>query len=99
MLSEYILDELVDTLGRPKLRRILNLPPEGIALFELQLRTLTLVVTPPLTSAEVRDVKDEPILALVASGLADLLVTVDGDLLALRHAYPIETPAEFVRRF
>lgn len=99
VLSEHILDELVDTLARPKLRKVLNLPPEEIALFELQLRTLTLVVAAPRTAAAVRDAKDEPILALVAAGLADLLVTGDGDLLAQRHDHPIETPAEFVRRF
>jgi len=34
---------------------------------------------------------------LIASG-ADLLVTGDRDLLVLREKYPIETPAEFVRR-
>ncbi len=45
-----------------------------------------------------RDPDDVPVLAtLIASG-ADILVTGDRDLLAPRGKYPIETPAEFVRR-
>ena len=45
-----------------------------------------------------RDPDDIPVLAtLIASG-ADLLVTGDRDLLVLREEYPIETPAEFIRR-
>ena len=38
-----------------------------------------------------------PIGALLA-GMAELLVSGDGDLLALRDRYAIETPAEFARR-
>ena len=45
-----------------------------------------------------RDADDVPILATLAAASADVLVTGDGDLLALRGKYPIETPAEFVRR-
>lgn len=45
-----------------------------------------------------RDQKDVPILATLIATKADVLVTGDGDLLALRGHYPIETPAELVRR-
>ena len=45
-----------------------------------------------------RDPDDAPILGALVAGAADFLVTGDRDLLALRDRYPIETPAEFVRR-
>ena len=47
----------------------------------------------------VLDASEDPpqITALIASG-ADMLVSGDGDLLELRDKYPIEMPAEFVRR-
>lgn len=45
-----------------------------------------------------RDPDDAPILATLATANADVLVTGEGDLLALRAKHPIETPAEFVRR-
>ena len=45
-----------------------------------------------------RDSGDAPILATLAAAKADVLVTGDGDLLALRDNTPIETPANFVRR-
>ena len=45
-----------------------------------------------------RDPGDAPILATLAATKADVLVTGDGDLLALRDKHPIETPAEFIRR-
>lgn len=39
-----------------------------------------------------------PVLAPLVAAKADLLVTGDDDLLALRSRYPIETPAEFGSR-
>jgi predicted nucleic acid-binding protein len=45
-----------------------------------------------------RDPDDIPVLATLIASEADMLVTGDRDLLALREEYPIETPAEFVRR-
>lgn len=45
-----------------------------------------------------RDADDTLVVAPLVEGRADFLVTGDNDLLALRGAYPIETPAEFARR-
>ena len=45
-----------------------------------------------------RDPDDAPIRQTLVATHADILVTDDQDLLALRVEYPIETPAEFVRR-
>ena len=47
---------------------------------------------------ELRDPDDAPIVGALLAADADLLVTGDHDLPALRGRYPIETPAEFVRR-
>ena len=57
------------------------------------------VVEPDSAAMETpRDPDDAPILGALVAGEADFLVTGDRDLLALRDRYPIETPAEFVRR-
>ena len=45
--------------------------------------------------------RNKPFFAILATSgavKADELVTGDGDLLALSGKYPIQTPAEFVRR-
>lgn len=42
--------------------------------------------------------KDSPMLAPLVAAKADLLVTGDDDLLALRSRHPIETPTEFGSR-
>ena len=69
---------------------------EQIELFIKQLYIRAEVVEPGPLSVEVpRDPCDAPILATLAAAKADVLVTGDGDLL---DKYPIETPAEFVRR-
>jgi putative PIN family toxin of toxin-antitoxin system len=65
----------------------------------LELRALSEVVAPAdLELDDLRDADDAPILAALVANKADVLVTGDGDLLALRDRYPIETPAEFARR-
>ena len=50
--------------------------------------------------ARCRDAKDQPFLDLAQSGKADILVTGDGDLLALagQTAFVIETPENYWRR-
>lgn len=52
----------------------------------------------PVSVEDLRDPDDAAIIATLATAKADVLVTGDGDLLALSDKYPIETPAEFVRR-
>lgn len=96
------LDQLAE-IGRvleyPKVRRKLGWDEERIELFIKQLYIRSEVVELGPISVQVpRDPDDAPILATLAAAKADVLVTGDGDLLALRGKYPIETPAEFVRR-
>ena len=99
VLSEFLIEEIDAVLARTKLQALVAWPPARIDRFVLELRAFCDVVEPAeLDFKYPRDPDDVPVLAtLIASG-ADILVTGDRDLLALRDKYPIETPAEFVRR-
>jgi putative PIN family toxin of toxin-antitoxin system len=99
VLSEFLIAEIATALARPKMQRLVTWSPAQIDRFVLELRAYADVVEPAeLDFKYPRDPDDVPVLAtLIASG-ADILVTGDRDLLALRDKYSIETPAEFVRR-
>jgi len=99
VLSEFLLEEIAVTLARPKFQALVPWPAAQIDRFVLELRAFCDVVEPATSNFKYpRDPDDIPVLAtLIASG-ADVLVTGDRDLLVLREEYPIETPAEFVRR-
>ncbi len=98
-LSLDQLAEISRVLEYPKIRRKLGWDDQQIELFIKQLYIRAEVVELGPISVEVpRDPSDTPILATLAASNADILVTGDGDLLALRDNYPIETPAEFIRR-
>jgi putative PIN family toxin of toxin-antitoxin system len=98
-LSLDQLAEIDRVLEYPKIRRKLGWDDQQIELFIKQLYIRAEVVELGPISVEVsRDPGDAPILATLAAAKADVLVTGDGDLLALRDKYPIEAPAEFVRR-
>ncbi|MBI3054469.1 MAG: putative toxin-antitoxin system toxin component, PIN family [Betaproteobacteria bacterium] len=93
------LTEIGRALSYRKIHRKLKWDEQRIEQFIRQLYVRAEVIDLRSTSVEVpRDPKDTPILAtLIASG-ADALVSGDRDLLELRGKYPIQTPAEFVRR-
>ena len=98
-LSLDQLAEIGRVLEYPKIRRKLGWDDDSIELFIKQLYIRAEVVElGMITVAVPRDPGDAPILATLAAANADVLVTGDGDLLALRERYAIETPAEFVRR-
>ena len=99
VMSIEQLAEIGRVLAYPKIHRKLKWDEQRIEQFIRQLYLRAEVVDLRSTSVEVpRDPQDSPILAaLVASG-ADALVSGDRDLLELRGKYPIQTPAEFVRR-
>lgn len=93
------LAEIGRVLEYPKIRSELGWNDQQIELFIKQLYLRVEVIELGAVSAEVpRDPDDAPILATLAAANADVLVTGDNDLLALRDQYSIETPAEFVRR-
>jgi putative PIN family toxin of toxin-antitoxin system len=92
------LEEIGRVLAYPKIRRILQWDDEAIGRFLRQLYLRAEVVEPAAHAVEVRDSGDVHVLQALAAGTAELLITGDGDLLALRERYPIETPAQFVKR-
>ncbi len=96
------LDQLAEigrVLAYPKIHRKLQWDEQRIEQFIRQLYIRAEVIELPAVSVEVpRDPKDVPILATLKAAGADVLVSGDRDLLELRGQYPIQTPAEFVRR-
>jgi putative PIN family toxin of toxin-antitoxin system len=93
------LGEIGRVLSYPKIHRRLKWDEQRIEQYIRQLYIRTEVVDLHSTSVETpRDPQDAPILATLIASKADVLVTGDRDLLELRGKYPIQTPAEFVRR-
>ena len=92
------LEEIGRVLAYPKIRRILRWDDDAIGRFLKHLYLRAEIVGPAATREAVRDPDDLHVLAALSAGVADVLVTGDGDLLALRDRYEIETPADFARR-
>ena len=91
--------EVARVLAYPKIRDRLCWDQDRIESFVKQLHVRSEVIDLGSTAAAVpRDPKDSPVLAPLVAARADLLVTGDDDLLALRRRYPIETPTEFGSR-
>lgn len=99
VMSLEQLAEIGRALAYPKIHRKLGWDEQRIEQFLRQLYIRTEVIELHSISAEVpRDAQDAPILATLKASGAEVLVSGDRDLLELRGQYPIETPAEFVRR-
>jgi putative PIN family toxin of toxin-antitoxin system len=92
------LEEIGRVLAYPKIRKVLRWNDEAIGRFLKQLYLRAQVVEPRGRPVEVRDRDDVHVLQALAASAADLLVTGDQDLLAVRERYRIETPSEFVAR-
>jgi putative PIN family toxin of toxin-antitoxin system len=92
------LEEIGRVLAYPRIRKLLQWDDEAIGRFLKQLYLRADVVAPPPREVEVRERSDLHVLQALAAGAAELLVTGDDDLLALRKRYAIETPAEFAKR-
>jgi putative PIN family toxin of toxin-antitoxin system len=98
-MSRFQLDEVARVLGYPKIRKLLGWSDARIESFVRQLVLRAEVVEiAGMAAAVPRDPNDAPILATLIASCADVLVTGDSDLLALRECYRIGTPAEFARR-
>ena len=88
--------ELFVTLARPRLAQLI--PPRFREwLSELVAAAELVTITERITAC--RDPKDDKFLELAINGHADLIVSGDGDLLALNpfREIPIVAPATFVR--
>lgn len=101
--SPAIVEEVRCTMARSRIRRKYNLTNEQIGKFIYLLLTDTIVVpgTAEVGDANLRDPKDEIILACVVDSSADVLVTSDKDLLVLGRyrGVPIVTPRQFVDEY
>jgi len=98
VLSDYILDELRRVL--PKLAHRHGLGANEIDDLIDALAIQAELVEPEATGEpELADASDQPVLGTLIAALhgtqADVLITGDKALLALRDRYPIRTPAEF----
>ena len=98
VMSVPQLAEIGRALAYPKIQRVLGWDDRRIEQFIRQLYVRAQIVELAGTSVEVpADPDDAPILATLVAAKADVLITGDGDLLALRDRYAIQTPAEFMR--
>ncbi len=98
VISVHQLAEIGRALAYPKIHRILGWDDRRIEQFIRQLYIRVQIVDLGGISVEVpADPDDVPILATLVAAKADVLVTGDRDLLALRDRYAILTPADFVR--
>lgn len=98
VLSAYILDELRRVL--PKLAHRHGLGPAKIEDLIDALAIQAEMVEPEVVDdLDLGDATDQPVLGTLVAALravqADVLITGDKALLALRDRYPIRTPAEF----
>jgi putative PIN family toxin of toxin-antitoxin system len=96
VLSRPQVQEIARVLAYSKIHKLLRWDKSRIEEFIRQLLLRAEVVD--LAETTVDDPDDAFILASLIASRADLLITGDQDLLALRDQYPIETPAEFLRR-
>ncbi len=100
VVSYAQLSEIARTLTYPKIQKITRWDDAKIEAFLRQLLLRAEVVDTREAAVEViADPADSPILASLVVSRAEVLVTGDSDLLALRENYPIVTPAEFASRF
>ncbi len=98
VISVHQLAEIARALAYPKIRRVLGWDDQRIEQFIRQLYVRAQIVDLSDVSVEVpSDPDDAPILATFVAAQADVLVSGDSDLLALRPLYAILTPAEFAK--
>ena len=102
VLSPWVLNECKRVL--PRLRQFTALSDDEIRDLVESLAFVSEVVEPDLEALframqiQVRDVSDEPVLAVLLAVHAEMLVTADKDLLALSDRLPILSPAAFCAR-
>ena len=100
--SEDIFVELTDTLQKPKLQKRLNqLKLTADDLIIVAKRLMTLVVIEEVVIPELRDPKDQMVLATALAGNAQIVISGDKDLLVL-HPYGnilILSPQDFLSRY
>ncbi len=100
--SDEILNELMSTLNKAKLqKRLQQLGLDVNAVMLAVRQVMVVIVAEPLQVPNLRDPKDEMIIAAAVEGQAEAIITGDQDLLILVEfrGIPIRTPREFLERF
>ena len=96
VLSDSLVAEISAALHYRSVRPRLALTDEELERYVTELRYNCEIVDGATTRTRVpRDRKDDHVLAALLSSKADVLVTGDQDLLALRPRYAVLTPREF----
>jgi uncharacterized protein len=100
--SENILTELTDILQKPKLqKRLSQLQLSADEVVNVAKRLMTLVAIEQIIIPELRDPKDQMVLATAIAGAVQVVISGDKDLLVL-HPYAnisIVLPKEFLSRY
>jgi putative PIN family toxin of toxin-antitoxin system len=98
LYSESLLAELVDVLGRPRIRNKYSIGPDDVATVLTLIELRGELVVPRRRITVCRDPKDNQVLEAAASGRADIIVSGDDDLLTLNpfESIPIVIPAVFL---
>lgn len=98
LYSEKLLEELVDVLGRDRIRRKYHLDKEDIATVVALILLRGIPVVPEQTITACRADKDNRVLEAAVAGRADVIVSGDDDLLVLNpfEGIPIVGPVVFL---
>ena len=98
VFSERLINEVVDVLTRPRLRKYLR--ARELNRFNEILKTDAIFVSPSHNVSLCRDPRDNFILETALEAKADMIITRDADLLVLNPFRHIEIipPKEFLKR-
>ncbi len=98
LFSESLLAELVDVLGRPRIRGKYGIGADDVATVLKLVDLRGELVIPRRRITVCRDAKDNQVLEAATSGRSDVIVTGDDDLLVLNpfEGIPIVTSAAFL---
>ena len=96
--SRPMLDELIDVLGRPRIRQRYHLGDAEVAITLALIRERGKPVLPSRRVTVCRDPNDDKLLEAAVAGRADAIVSGDNDLLAPGsfEGIPIVSPAAFL---
>lgn len=100
LYSVPLLEELIDVLGRPRIRVKYHLTDEVLRDATMAILRFGEEVVPGRRIQTCRDPKDDMVLEAAVAGRADAIVSTDGDLIALSpfEGIPVLGPAEFLAR-
>lgn len=98
LYAESSLQELVDVLGRPRIRHKYHLTDEDVRTVLTMLFVRGQEVWPNRAITACRDPRDNQFLEIAIAGQADVIVSGDDDLLVLNtfEGVPIVSPATFL---